>query len=122
MTGLKRYLGIDFVDLLIHIGVTGMLMTFVGVSDGPEELMPMMVAASLVVLGIRRHWAFKREAVGLTTGQMAATRIEELEERVAQLEGAEARVAELEERVDFAERLLAQASGERAVLPADKRR
>ncbi len=122
MTGLKRYLGIDLVDLAIQAGVTGMLMAFVAVSNGPDEVMPMIVATSLIVLGIRRHWAFKRESVGLTTGQMAATRIEELEERVAQLEGAETRVAELEERVDFAERLLAQGSGERAVLPADKRR
>jgi hypothetical protein len=122
MTGLRKYLGLDLVDLLIHAGVTTMLVAFVGVSDGPEEIMPIIVAASLVALGIRRHWALKREAVGLTTGQMAATRIEELEERVAQLESSEARVAELEERVDFAERLLAQASGERAVLPAAKPR
>jgi hypothetical protein len=121
MTGLKRYLGIDFVDLLIQAGITGMLLAFVGISDGPEEIMPMLVAGSLVVLGIRRHRAFKGESVGLTTGQMAAARLEELEERVGQLEAAENRLAELEERVEFAERLLAQASGERA-LPVDRAR
>lgn len=42
---------------------------------------------------------------GLSTGEMAA-------ERVVQLE---ARVEELEERLDFAERMIAQGSGERAL-------
>jgi len=44
---------------------------------------------------------------GLTTGEMTA-------ERVAHLE---ARLGELEERLDFAERLISQGSGERAALP-----
>lgn len=44
---------------------------------------------------------------GLSTGEMAA-------ERVA---GLEQRVGELEERLDFAERMLAQGTGERAALP-----
>lgn len=46
---------------------------------------------------------------GLSTGEMAAERIGTLE----------ARVVELEERLDFAERLLAQGSGEHAVLPKE---
>lgn len=120
MSGFRRYLGIDPIDFLIQAGVTAMLMAFVGMTDGPEEIMPLIVASSLVVLGVRRHWALRRESVGLTTGQMAATRIGELEDRVGQLEGAEARVAELEERIDFAERLLAQGTGERALLPGEK--
>jgi hypothetical protein len=50
-------------------------------------------------------------ATGLTTGEMTAERVAMLEERVADLE---AERAQLEERLDFAERLLAQAgkSGE----------
>ncbi len=44
---------------------------------------------------------------GRGTGEMAA-------ERVA---GLEIRVAELEERLEFAERVLAQGTGELAVLP-----
>lgn len=47
-----------------------------------------------------------KSATGLTTGEMAA-------ERVAQLE---ARVGELEERLDFAERMLSQTSGERPMI------
>lgn len=54
---------------------------------------------------------------GLSTGEMAAQRIVELEARVAELEEQQSRVAELEERLDFTERLLA--SGEtRDVGPA----
>ncbi len=120
MNGLKRYLGIDLVDLVIQAGITGMMMAVVEISNGPDEALPAIVAASLVVLALRRRRAFQREGVGLTTGQMAAARIEELEERVAQLEAGDARVAELEERVDFAERLLAQGSGERATTQQEK--
>ncbi len=45
---------------------------------------------------------------GLSTADMAAQRIESLEERVQELEHGAARVAEVEERLDFAERMLAQ--------------
>lgn len=45
---------------------------------------------------------------GLTTGEVQLVRIDELEQRVAELESVQGRVAELEERLDFAERLLAR--------------
>ena len=45
-------------------------------------------------------------ATGLTTGEMTAERVAALEERVAELV---AERGQLEERLDFAERLLAQA-------------
>lgn len=38
--------------------------------------------------------------------------LDEMDARIDELEGAEARVAELEERLDFAERLLAQKRSE----------
>jgi hypothetical protein len=38
----------------------------------------------------------------------ASDRIEQLEQRVAELEGAQLRISELEERLDFAERMLAR--------------
>ena len=43
---------------------------------------------------------------GITTGEMNAERLAEVESRLDQLETVQARVAELEERLDFAERLL----------------
>lgn len=49
----------------------------------------------------------QKTGTGLSTGEMAA-------ERVAHLES---RVEELEERLDFAERMIAQGSGERALPP-----
>ncbi len=55
---------------------------------------------------------------GLTTGEMAAARIAELEARVAELDGQVARIHELEERLEFAERLLAPAERDRPALGA----
>lgn len=114
----KRYVGVDFVDLLIQSGVTLAFMVFVAMADGSEALYPVTVGVSLVVLGVRRHFALRRgDAAGLTTGQMQAERIAELEQRVADLETVQARVYELEERVDFTERLLANERAAGAVAP-----
>lgn len=44
---------------------------------------------------------------GLTTGQMQAERITELEQRITELESLSSRLFDLEERVDFSERILA---------------
>lgn len=55
-----------------------------------------------VLVPIARAYARRLEA-GAPSGDLA-----DLQERVAELERRESRVAELEERVDFAERLLAQ--------------
>ena len=117
MTWWRRTLGMDGIDLLIQAGVTAMVMAFVGVSGGPNEVYPMIVGVSLVVLGVRRHLGLRAaERRGLTTGELAAERIAELEQRMGDLEAAQARMAELEERVDFTERLLAQVSSERQAL------
>ena len=51
-----------------------------------------------------------RGAIGLTSGQMAAERLAEMEQRLGELEGAQSRVAELEERLDFTERVLLRSS------------
>lgn len=116
----KRNVGLDWFDVLIHVGVTLALMTFFGM-EGDEEMLPGIVALSLVALGVRRHFALKRaggEPEGLTSGQMAALRLEEMEQRLAELEQVNLRIAELEDRLDFTERFLAQQTGERARLPA----
>ena len=118
MSWFRRNLGMDGFDLVIHVAVTCMLMAFVAMSNGPEELMPVITGVSLLVLAVRRRIALKGggAAAGLTTGEMAAERIAELEERVAELESAQLEVAELAERLDFAERLLAQPPAERRIL------
>lgn len=120
MSWWRERFGIDGVDLLIQAVLTGMLMAAVGKSGGPPEVQPMIGATSLLVLGVRRHFALRAGGPrGLTTGEVAAERIAELEQRMADLEAAQARVAELEERVDFAERMLAQTSAERQAIPRE---
>jgi hypothetical protein len=117
----RRTFGMDGVDLLIHFGITGALMGLVGVSGGPEELFPVLTGLSLLVLGVRRNLALRTaERRGLSTDEMAAERLAELEQRMAELEAAQARVAELEERLDFTERMLARPAGEQRVLPGGK--
>ena len=113
MSWWRERFGLDGIDLLIHAGVTATLLGFVGVSNGPDELFPVLTGLSLLVLGVRRSIALKSlERRGLGTGEMAAQRIEELEQRLAELEATQSRVGELEERLDFAERMLAQGAGE----------
>jgi hypothetical protein len=53
----------------------------------------------------------KDPSTGLSTGEMAAERVAQLEERLH----------ELEERLDFAERMIAQTSGDRPVLPSPEK-
>jgi hypothetical protein len=113
----RRAVGLDFMDVVIQTGVTLALIGTVVAGDGPIEAVGLIIATSFVILGVRRHGALKRggEPAGLSTGQMAVERFEEMDQRLAELEASQARVAELEDRLDFAERLLAQAE-ERSML------
>ena len=123
MSWLKRNLGLDWFDFLIQFGVTCMLMVWVDMERGPDALFPVITGASLIVLGVRRSLALRSASrVGLTTGEMEAERIAELEQRVADLEAGQAHVADLAERLDFAERLLAQSPpGLKVVGPGENR-
>jgi ubiquinone biosynthesis protein UbiJ len=77
----------------------------------------MVAASSLILLAVRRRLALRRQAApGLGTGEVAAERMFELEQRLADLESVEHRMAELEERLDFAERMLAAGPGRQKEL------
>ena len=105
----RRGLGLDWFDLLLHGGITFALAVVAGsvAVERPEGLIGAVVAGSLAVLGWRRMRALQH-APPTTTGEVQAERLFALEDRLAELEAQQARVLELEERLDFAERLLAQ--------------
>jgi hypothetical protein len=103
--------GIDWIDLLIHVSITGMVMVIAeSVSTGPgsEGAVAAVAAVSLGVLAWRRKRALERRGPGTDTDPGSSNRLYDLEGRVADLEAAQGRVLELEERLDFTERLLAQ--------------
>jgi membrane protein implicated in regulation of membrane protease activity len=105
---IKRWLGLDAFDTIIHVGVTVALMVVVdSASMGPQSdgVMALVVAASLVALAYRRTRAMRRS---MAQDQGDRERVQELEARVADLEAGQSRMLELEERVDFAERMLSQ--------------
>ncbi|MEP7324881.1 MAG: hypothetical protein ABI836_02940 [Gemmatimonadota bacterium] len=103
----RKWLGMDLVDLVIQVAVTGCLAGWVSVSRGPDEVYPMIIGASFLVWGVRRHIALKRMArEELSEG--SSDRVADLEDRVRDLESLQNRMLELEERVDFTERLLAR--------------
>ena len=110
---LRQIFGIDGFELLVHAAVTGLLLVWLIEVNRPQDAVvftSMLGIASLVTLAIRRRLALRRDhsPTGITTGEMAAERLAELEGRMADLEAAQARIVELEERLDFAERLLAR--------------
>jgi hypothetical protein len=86
--------------------------------DGmPPEAMFLMVlailaAATIVLFPLFRAIARRIEGRGGMNAE-ARAELEELRDRVSRLEEAHPRMTELEERVDFAERLLAQREPER---------
>lgn len=106
---IKRYVGLDFIDLLIHAGVTGAVMVLLGSLAVPTEEAGVAIGfgLSMVALAWRRARAL-REAPASVSGEVPAERVMILEERVAELEAQQGRMLELEERLDFAERLLSR--------------
>jgi len=107
---IKRMFGIDGVDILIHVGVTGFLMVLADMASISHngEGVAIVGAVSLVVFGIRRQWALKH-LPAVTSGEVTAERMADLDARLQEMDHLQFRVQELEERLDFAERLLAQA-------------
>jgi hypothetical protein len=109
---MKRWLGMDLIDLAIHVFVTiciGVVAVEAGATGPDEEIvLAGIFATSAIVFGIRRHFGLRKLQNEPLPGEVAAERIADLEIRVAELELAQDRLALLEERVDFSERLLVQ--------------
>jgi hypothetical protein len=119
----RRVLGIDWVETAIHVVVTvcaGVVLSEAAGPSNEDMTLAMVFAGSAVVFGFRRRRALRQSDApeGLTSGEMAAERIADLEARVADLEAAQGRLAELEERMDFSERLVTRSPVvERAAFP-----
>lgn len=122
---IRSTLGIDTFELIVHMAVTGILLAWVNATNSGTDVAvfsSMIGIGSLVVLSVRRRLGLRRgQSVGLTSGEMAAERLAELEQRMAELEAAQAQVAELAERLDFTERLLAQGGREQAQVGSGDR-
>lgn len=111
---MKTRLGLDWIDLLIHVAATIFIMIMVGNlpiwDEGSSNAVGAAVAAvaaiSLVVLGLRRKQALAKQPVG----DVSEGRLAEVEDRLGQLEHVHDRLLELEERLEFAERLLTRQS------------
>ena len=120
MSRIKRIFGLDGVDLMIHFGVTFFLMILAESATRNEVGIAFVGAASLVLLGVRRQFALKRMPLETTTGEVALERLADLDARLSDVDMLHQRVQELEERLDFAERLLAQARAEPARIEAPR--
>jgi hypothetical protein len=122
----KSVVGLDAIDVIIQLGITLAVMAgLMYTAHGEEETAVIGMAVtttSLVVFGIRRYVALRQLAKqSVTTGEVQAERLVELESRIADLEAAQARIVELEERIDFAERLLAREPEVRKLPAAEVR-
>jgi hypothetical protein len=106
----NRRLGLDWFDVGIHAFVTLCLAIALGESSGSKDdiVIPLVLGSSAVVFAIRRKFALRRLPPVITTGEVEAARLDEVEQRMAEVDLLEARLAELENRVEFSERLLAQ--------------
>ena len=99
---------LDWIDVLIQVAITGCLVAVgAAVADDTSMQVPvvfMVIAVSLVILAWRR----RRGLAALGEGSDEQWRLGALEQRIVELESGQERLVELEERLEFAERLLAQ--------------
>jgi len=118
---MKDRLGLDWPAIVVHAVVTilaaAAMAEAVGSAGNRDDVVaPLTLAAGTLLFEWRRRRALAATPpVGLTTGEVQAERLDEVEARLAEVELLHARVAELEERLDFSERLLARADGRQLV-------
>jgi len=123
MSRIRDMLGLDGKDLTIHVGVTAVVAVIAGGAGGEfnydgDAVAMMILAASTALLGLRMFLGrMNRPPRPAPRGQAA---LQELDERLYELEQERARLHELEERVDFTERLLVSEREKRARLEEGK--
>lgn len=117
MSRIREIFGIDGKDITIHVGVSVVVAVIVGGAGGEfnydgDFLATMLLSASAALLVARIFVGRARQRALPPAGGQAG--LEELDDRLHQLEQERARLHELEERVDFAERMLVSEREKRA--------
>ncbi len=108
-----------FMGLTLTLGLTGMglfFLAFVMIEgrniNGPIPVFSILIAggvfAAMMFGPVGKSIARMLEGESSQLDDQIAMRVEDLEARLAELTMEQSRVAELEDRLDFAERLLAQ--------------
>lgn len=114
---MSRRFGMDAWAIGVHAFVTICAAVALGEAAGSADdiVIPLTFASSAVLFEWRRRRALAEQGpVGLTSGEVAAHRLADVEDRMAELDLLHARIMELEERVDFAERIVARGAAESA--------
>jgi hypothetical protein len=113
-----RVLGLDWFDIVVQFALTvagGVAIDSMFHGPMGDATMGFWIAGSIALLGYRR----KRALAGEGIPPRDADQLADMEARLAELEVQQGRIYELEERLDFAERMLAQ-QREQARLPGGR--
>ncbi len=113
---MSEHRGVSAGSAVLHFGLTLLAAAVVGrlVAAGSDLVIPAQSLPGLAITGVGIisvllfEWRRRRARAGLTTGQMLAQRLADVERRESEVDAVHARLAELEERLDFSERMLAQ--------------
>lgn len=103
-----RLFGLDLFDVVVHVVVTiGVAAMVDSITAGPttDVMVGGTLVASVLVLSWRRKRALRERE---REPEVPLGRLEELEDRVMELEAVHQRLLDVEERLDFTERLLAR--------------
>jgi hypothetical protein len=104
---LKSWLGLDWFDLLVQAALTavaGVIVTSLWHGEDGDVAVASVLGLSTLVLAVRRQRSMRHQL----EEPAVVHRLADLEDRLEQVERQCGSMAELEERLDFAERLLAQ--------------
>jgi hypothetical protein len=116
---IREIFGLDGKDITIHVGLTVVVAVIAGGAGGEfnydgDAVAMVILAASTAALGLRMFLGRRnRPATPAPRGQEV---LQDLDDRLYELEQERARLHELEERVDFAERMLVSEREKRARL------
>jgi hypothetical protein len=122
VNGWKRIFGVDLFDTFVHVVVTAAILALLAHESQQVEPVLLTACGSLILYSVRRHIALRRQRTLPDVSGETTTGVHrrlDAEDRLQELEGLYGRMADLEERVDFAERLLAQ-KGEPMKLESPK--